>query len=300
MKIKLKQASPWHKWLPSILVAGFLFFSFFLLKTGEGLSFGSFWRIMLSRAREQDFFIYLLMLILPWLVLLSLGLTAYRLIQRYWLNRSADSFIGLSFDSAGVLLEKKAPHRPVFLPYAETDFSLELQPLIQYDKWGNASWTLGGFKLSFSQQGNSFSVYHQAGLAFLQTILDEGKKFKSCTPHALPVNARKILTPQEQQFVHFLEEQFENHRRYGLVLQDFPQNRWMLLTAGIIHLITVGIILAVCLRVLPRFHAFPVFYIVLGLLSAGTLFLGGYFLKKYWAGRAVEKRLLAQKNKLLK
>lgn len=299
MKIKLKQATPWQKWLPSILVIGLLFVSFFLLKTGEGLSFGEFWHVMLSRAHEKDFFVYALMIILPWLVLIAVGLIAYGLFRRYFLNRSANPFVSLSFDSDGILLEKEKARGNVFLPYSETDLSIEVLTAIQYDKYGNSHWAFGGFKLSFSQQGNTFPAFHQGGLAFLQTILDEGKKFKSCTAYAHPLNPRITPDKQEQQFIRFLEEQFENHRRYGLILQDFPQKRWMLLAAGMIHILTAGIILAVCLCVLPRLNAYPLFYIGLGLLAGGTLLLGGYFLKKYWAGRKAEKRLQTLKNQSL-
>ena len=298
MKIKLKQPASFQNLLPFILSVGFLFFSFFLLQTGEGLSFGKFWHVMLSRAREQEFFIYLLLLILPWLVLIVVALTVYNLFRRYFLNRSANPFVGLSFGASGVLLEKKNARGNVFLPYSDTDLSIEVLTAIQYDKYGNAHWAFGGFKLSFSQQGNTFSAFHQGGLAFLQTILDEGKKFKSCSAHAHPLTSRKTPDEQEQKFILFLEEQFENHRRYGLIIQDFPQKRWMLLVAGIIHILTAGILLGICLCVLPRLNAHPVFYVVTGFFAVTTILLGGYFLKKYWAGLAVEKQLQMLKKSI--
>ena len=299
MKIKLKQSASFQKLLPFMLSVGLLFLSFFLLKTGEGLSLGEFWSVMLSRAHEKDFFVYALMIILPGLVLIAVALAVYHLLRRYFFNRSANPFVEMNFGPDGVLLEKKNARGNVFLPYSETDLSVEVQTTIQYDKYGNAHWAFGGFKLSFSQQGNTFSVFHQAGLAFLQTILDEGKKFKSCTAHAQPLNPRTAPNEQEQQFIRFLEEQFENHRRYGVILKDFPQKRWMLLVAGIIYILTASIIFAVLLGVLPRLHAYPIFYIVLGLLAAGPLLLSGYFLKKYWTGRTAAKRLQNLKNKSL-
>ena len=233
MKIKIKSSA---FFAPSIFTVFYVLFFIFILGSinASGLwpSEGTLAEF-LAYVKERNYFYYLLLNNLHWLLVGVAVLFGLFIMQHARQRQHKNDFRSLTFEAKGVLLEMPHNQHPILLPYEQTQLAIRIRTALIYNqKSGRHHWALARFELSFNQQGHTFSAWHVAKFPFLQQILDEGKKFQSCTVQVSPLNEKETPCHAELDFIRFLEEQIENHRRYGLMLTDFPQQRSANLVLG--------------------------------------------------------------------
>ncbi len=250
-----------------------------------------FWADLLVHARQKDPVAYLALLALPWAVAIGLVWGVWQLISRGASKTKGPRVASVSFEKDGVQLEYQNPHRRVFLPYATTDLTVRVPVRVQYNRRSQTVCALDPIEITFSAEGASVTVPYRGTLSFLQKLLDEGKKFRSCTASAQLGQPAKSPSACEQKMLQFVQEQLENHRRYGLMRREFPQQRlsWWATSAVLAGLaLAQGIIF---LPVMIRLHAaWPLKAFLGGLI--GVLLAGaGFFLRKLWVSYAIQKRL---------
>ncbi len=299
MKLKIKNSilaavSPVYI-LAYIILALIALFLLYLLVT-HFQPVAAAWNDMLAQVREERLVSYIFILIFPWLVALGVVLFFWSRASAWNIARKTNPIAFLSFEETAVRLEYKKSRADVILPYAETDFSVCLPVFVTYNKYGRAFPHLAELEVSFSHAGKTYSVFHQGKLPAVQTLLDEGKKFRSYSAYVKRLTPKQRPCQEEQDFIRFLEEQLENHRNYGLLLPEYPFPRAIFTILGI-----VGVaILDRCLEKLALFlfkqPISPVFPIILLLIVAGLTIWCARNIKRYWAFQTAAKKLQALKG----
>ena len=203
----------------------------------------------------------------------------------------------LSFEEAAVRLVYQKKRADVILPYAETDFSVGLPVMLTYNK-GGACPHLAELEITFSHAGKNYPVFHKGKLPVVQALLDEGKKFRSCTAEVKRQFPEQPIGKNERDFIQFLEKQLENHRRYGLLLPQYPVPRAIFTILGVIGVGALDLGLGMLAMFLFTTSAWLLFPVILLLMVAGLTFWCAVDIKNYFAFRAVAAKLEKLKQNL--
>lgn len=256
-----------------------------------GNALASSWQSLLASARQENFLAYAAIRIFPWLLVLWAALFVWERVSGWRKARKTNPITFLVFEETSVLLGHQKAHADVRLPYAETDLSVTIPVMVAYNKYRNPIPLFGLLGISFSYKGKTYSVQHRGKLPFLQKLLDAGKKFRSCSASIERLNDKYPATPDEQHFIQFVEEQLENHRRYGLMLPVYPVPRALLVGLGIIALAVLEILIGKAFLFLVNNNASLLFPTILCVIGAGLFIWGVWAVKRYATFRLAEKKL---------
>lgn len=261
-----------------------------------GNALASSWQSLLASARQENFLAYAAIRIFPWLLVLWAALFVWERVSGWRKARKTNPITFLVFEETSVLLGHQKAHADVRLPYAETDLSVTIPVMVAYNKYRNPIPLFGLLGISFSYKGKTYSVQHRGKLPFLQKLLDAGKKFRSCSPSVERLNDKYPAGQDELDFIHFLEEQLENHRRYGLMLPVYPVPRALLVGLGIIALAVLEILIGKAFLFLVNNNASLLFPTILCVIGAGLFIWGVWAVKRYATFRLAEKKLRVLKK----
>lgn len=256
-----------------------------------GNALASSWQSLLASARQENFLAYAAIRIFPWLLVLWAALFVWERVSGWRKARKTNPITFLVFEETSVLLGHQKAHADVRLPYAETDLAVTVPIMVAYNKYRNPIPLFGLLGISFSYKGKTYSVQHRGKLPFLQKLLDAGKKFRSCSASVRRLNDAKPAGQDELDFIHFLEEQLENHRRYGLLLPVYPVPRALLVGLGIIALAVLEILIGKAFLFLVNNNASLLFPTILCVIGAGLFIWGVWAVKRYATFRLAEKKL---------
>lgn len=256
-----------------------------------GNALASSWQSLLASARQENFLAYAAIRIFPWLLVLWAALFVWERVSGWRKARKTNPITFLVFEETSVLLGHQKARADVRLPYAETDLSVTIPVMVAYNKYRNPIPLFGLLGISFSYKGKTYSVQHRGKLPFLQKLLDAGKKFRSCSASVRRLNDAKPAGQDELDFIHFLEEQLENHRRYGLMLPVYPVPRALLVGLGIIALAVLEILIGKAFLFLVNNNASLLFPTILCVIGAGLFIWGVWAVKRYATFRLAEKKL---------
>ena len=256
-----------------------------------GNALASSWQSLLASARQENFLAYAAIRIFPWLLVLWAALFVWERVSGWRKARKTNPITFLVFEETSVLLGHQKARADVRLPYAETDLSVTIPVMVAYNKYRNPIPLFGLLGISFSYKGKTYSVQHRGKLPFLQKLLDAGKKFRSCSASVRRLNDAKPAGQDELDFIHFLEEQLENHRRYGLMLPVYPVPRALLVGLGIIALAVLEILIGKAFLFLVNNNASLLFPTILCVIGAGLFIWGVWAVKRYATFRLTEKKL---------
>lgn len=263
-----------------------------------GNALASSWQSLLASARQENFLAYAAIRIFPWLLVLWAALFVWERVSGWRKARKTNPITFLVFEETSVLLGHQKAHADVRLPYAETDLSVTIPVMVAYNKYRNPIPLFGLLGISFSYKGKTYSVQHRGKLPFLQKLLDAGKKFRSCSASIERLNDKYPATPDEQHFIQFVEEQLENHRRYGLMLTAYPTPRLLWLVWGLLCLAVMEFFMMKILAFLVKTNAAAFFIIVLCALGAGLLAWAVWAVKRYVSFRTAAQKLQKLYGKL--
>ena len=299
MKLKIKNstlaaASPLYIFIYILLALIALFVLQWLLSHLQPVT--AVWKDLLAYAREKSLLSYAFIYIFPWLVGLWVVLFFCSRANRWNKARKTNPIVCLSFEERGVLLGHKNPRADRYLPYAETDLSVCLPVLVTYNKYGQAFAHLAELEITFSHTGKTYSVRHKGKLPFVQTLLDEGKKFRTASATVRRMETDKLPSQSETNFIHFLEEQLENHRRYGQMLPEYPAPRAAWLVLGLMCLAVIEWGVGMVLSVFLKTNASPVLLALLCIFAAGPLVWAVWNIQRYRAFRAASQKLQTLKK----
>ena len=296
IKLKTNRAvsAPFIAYLLSLLFILFLLgqTAFHTVQDAEwSHSLACAWQDLLAYARQKNYLAYAAIRIFPWLLLLWAALFVWERVNGWRTARKTNPITFLKFEKTGVLLGHQKARADVRLPYAGTDLSVTVPVMVAYNKYGHPIHLFGLIEISFSYENKTYSVQHWGKLPFLQTLLDEGKKFRSCSASVRRLNDAKPAGQDELDFIHFLEEQLENHRRYGLLLPVYPVPRALLVGLGIIALAVLEILIGKAFLFLVNNNASLLFPTILCVIGAGLFIWGVWEVKRYILSRLAEKKL---------
>ena len=256
------------------------------------------WKDFLSYSRERSLLNYVTAAIFPALVALWVVLFFWSRASRWSQVRKTNMVALLSFEEAAVRLVYQKKSADVILPYAETDLSVCLPVFVSYNKYGHAFPHLAELEITFSHAGKNYPVFHKGKLPVVQMMLDEGKKFRSCTAEVKRQFPEQPIGKNERDFIQFLEKQLENHRRYGLLLPQYPVPRAIFTILGVIGVGALDLGLGMLAMFLFTTSAWLLFPVVLLLMVAGLTFWCAVDIKNYFAFRAVAAKLEKLKQNL--
>lgn len=256
-----------------------------------GNALASSWQSLLASARQENFLAYAAIRIFPWLLVLWAALFVWERVSGWRKARKTNPITFLVFEETSVLLGHQKARADVRLPYAGTDLSVTVPVMVAYNKYGHPIHLFGLIEISFSYENKTYSVQHRGKLPFLQKLLDAGKKFRSCSASVRRLNDAKPAGQDELDFIHFLEEQLENHRRYGLLLPVYPVPRALLVGLGIIALAVLEILIGKAFLFLVNNNASLLFPTILCVIGAGLFIWGVWAVKRYATFRLAEKKL---------
>lgn len=301
MKLKIKNSV--LATLSPVYIAGYLLAAlialFVLQLLITHLDFvASEWKDFLSHTRERGLLNYVTAAIFPALVALWVVLFFWSRASRWSQVRKTNMVALLSFEEAAVRLVYQKKRADVILPYAETDLSVCLPVFVSYNKYGHAFPHLAELEITFSHAGKTYSIRHKGKLPAVQTLLDESKKFRSFSADIKRLSAAKPATSVELDFIRFLKEQLENHRRYGLLLPQYPVPRAIFTILGVIGVGALDLGLGKLAMFLFTTSVSPLFPVVLLLMVAGLTFWCAVDIKNYFAFRAVAAKLEKLKQNL--
>lgn len=299
MKLKIKNStltvlSPVYMAIYIIFLLLALFLLHWLAVRFQAITF--VWKDLLSYAQKDNLVSYIFICIFPAIVALWAVLFFWSRASAWNKARKTNPIISLSFEETAVRLERKKPRTAIILPYTETDFSVGLPVFVSYNKYGHAFPHLAELEITFSHAGKTYSIRHKGKLPAVQTLLDESKKFRSFSADIKRLSAAKPATSVELDFIRFLKEQLENHRRYGLVLPYYHTPRLLWLVWGLVCLAVIDFFMARALAFLVKTNAAAFLIVVLCALGTGLLVWAGWNVKKYFAFRAVAKKLQTLKS----
>ena len=129
----------------------------------------------------------------------------------------------LDFLQDGLWLYSNQQPGKVFFPYQQTSFQLTCWVFVQESKKAAPFPVLDGFEMAFTYNEHTWKVTHWAGIHCLPQLLDQGKKFKHFSIQILSRQKETDFCDERssqklQKFIDFLQQQIENHRRYGRIL----------------------------------------------------------------------------------
>ena len=294
MKLKIKNStltvlSPVYMAFYIIFLLLALFLLHWLAVRFQAITF--VWKDLLSYAQKDNLVSYIFICIFPAIVALWAVLFFWSRASAWNKARKTNPITFLKFEKADVLLGHQKARADVRLPYAGTDLSVTVPVMVAYNKYGHPIHLFGLIEISFSYENKTYSVQHRGKLPFLQTLLDEGKKFRSCSASVRRLNDAKPAGQDELDFIHFLEEQLENHRRYGLLLPVYPVPRALLVGLGIIALAVLEILIGKAFLFLVNNNASLLFPTILCVIGAGLFIWGVWAVKRYATFRLAEKKL---------
>ena len=300
MKLKIKNSV--LATLSPVYIAGYLLAALIVLVLLQllitHLDFvASEWKDFLSYSRERGLLNYVTAAIFPALVALWVVLFFWSRASRWSQVRKTNMVALLSFEEAAVRLVYQKKRADVILPYAETDFSVGLPVMLTYNK-GGACPHLAELEITFSHAGKNYPVFHKGKLPVVQALLDEGKKFRSCTAEVKRQFPEQPIGKNERDFIQFLEKQLENHRRYGLLLPQYPVPRAIFTILGVIGVGALDLGLGMLAMFLFTTSAWLLFPVILLLMVAGLTFWCAVDIKNYFAFRAVAAKLEKLKQNL--
>ncbi len=301
MKLKIKNStltvlSPVYMAFYIIFLLLALFLLHWLAVHFQAITF--VWKDLLSYAQKDNLVSYIFICIFPAIVALWAVLFFWSRASAWNKARKTNPIISLSFEETAVRLERKKPRTAIILPYTETDFSVGLPVFVSYNKYGHAFPHLAELEITFSHAGKTYSIRHKGKLPAVQTLLDESKKFRSFSADIKRLSAAKPATSVELDFIRFLKEQLENHRRYGLVLPQYPVPRAIFTILGVIGVGALDLGLGMQAMFLFTTSAWLLFPVVLLLMVTGLTFWCAVDIKNYFAFRAVAAKLEKLKQNL--
>ncbi len=301
MKLKIKNStltvlSPVYMAFYIIFLLLALFLLHWLAVRFQAITF--VWKDLLSYAQKDNLVSYIFICIFPAIVALWAVLFFWSRASAWNKARKTNPIISLSFEETAVRLERKKPRTAIILPYTETDFSVGLPVFVSYNKYGHAFPHLAELEITFSHAGKTYSIRHKGKLPAVQTLLDESKKFRSFSADIKRLSAAKPATSVELDFIRFLKEQLENHRRYGLLLPQYPVPRAIFTILGVIGVGALDLGLGMQAMFLFTTSAWLLFPVVLLLMVTGLTFWCAVDIKNYFAFRAVAAKLEKLKQNL--
>lgn len=301
MKLKIKNStltvlSPVYMTIYIIFLLLALFLLHWLAVRFQAITF--VWKDLLSYAQKDNLVSYIFICIFPAIVALWAVLFFWSRASAWNKARKTNPIISLSFEETAVRLERKKPRTAIILPYTETDFSVGLPVFVSYNKYGHAFPHLAELEITFSHAGKTYSIRHKGKLPAVQTLLDESKKFRSFSADIKRLSAAKPATSVELDFIRFLKEQLENHRRYGLLLPQYPVPRAIFTILGVIGVGALDLGLGMQAMFLFTTSAWLLFPVVLLLMVTGLTFWCAVDIKNYFAFRAVAAKLEKLKQNL--
>ena len=245
MKIKLKESNAIRF---NLILGVYLLIIWGCLTRAQstfGISRWEAWQQFLQETRQESLFNFLLLSIFPWALLLMVGGMIWAFIQKLRLNARKPRLVSVSFEEKGAVLEYSLSRPAIFLPYNQTDFTLCARTILSYNKYHQPICHLAYVEMIFASPNGKFSAQHRAGIPIIPKILNEGKKFRSCSVNTKTACPDNPTRQEEKDFISFLQDQMNNYLHYGVMLTVSPQQSTGFLILGATTLIIPLMLIAV-------------------------------------------------------
>ena len=256
MKIKLKESNAIRF---NLILGVYLLIIWGCLTRAQstfGISRWEAWQQFLQETRQESLFNFLLLSIFPWALLLMVGGMIWAFIQKLRLNARKPRLVSVSFEEKGAVLEYSLSRPAVFLPYNQTDFTLCARTILSYNKYHQPICHLAYVEMIFASPNGKFSAQHRAGIPIIPKILNEGKKFRSCSVNTKTACPDNPTRQEEKDFISFLQDQMNNYLHYGVMLTVSPQQSTGFLILGATTLIIPVIVITWLLQSFKQSNIF--------------------------------------------